>query len=227
MYCKYCGKEIAEDSAFCRYCGKPQDLPKEEMGKESRDSLDKRSDSSTIKVEIIKPSIITEDKAKKGVKTIIKEIALIALFIGLAFLGKAITFEMINSTDYPKVSPKDQEAFNSAIMKKQYPNGLPPIEEFASGNWDRNIYPENKNISFGLEAAKYLHWGDFKYDKEATSLSQLEDLNLFRRDSLYFHALDTSEIVFWILLIGLPLIRYILLMTKWLFKSNTIVDNKP
>lgn len=22
MYCKYCGKEISEDSRFCNYCGK-------------------------------------------------------------------------------------------------------------------------------------------------------------------------------------------------------------
>ena len=25
MYCKYCGKEIADDSTFCKYCGKAQD----------------------------------------------------------------------------------------------------------------------------------------------------------------------------------------------------------
>ena len=227
MYCMHCGKVIDNDSAFCRYCGKPQDLPKEEKGQETSGSSDKQFDSSSIKVEIVKPSIITEDKAKKGVKTTIKEIALIALFVGIAFLGKTIAFEVINSTDYPKVSQEDQEAFNSAIMKKQYPNGLPPIEEFASGNWDRNKYPENLDISFGLDAMKYLHWGDFKYDKEATSLSQLEDLNQFRKDAIYFHASDTAEIVFWILLMGLPLIRYFTLIAIWLFKSNTIVDNKP
>ena len=30
MYCKYCGKEISEDSKYCRYCGEPQDQQKEE-----------------------------------------------------------------------------------------------------------------------------------------------------------------------------------------------------
>ncbi len=25
MYCKHCGKEIADDSKFCNHCGKPQD----------------------------------------------------------------------------------------------------------------------------------------------------------------------------------------------------------
>lgn len=220
MYCKHCGKEIDEDSAFCRYCGKPQDLPKEEKGQESRDTLDMQPVPSSIKVEVVKPKRITEDKARKWTLVVLKEIFIIALFVGIAFLVKVITFEMINSTDYPKVSQEDQEAFNSSIMKKQYPNGIPPIEEFASGNWDRNKYPENSNIDFGLDAMKYLHWGDFKYDKEATSLSQLEDLNQFRKDSLYIHALESSKIVFWILLIGLPLVRYISLIAMWLLKGN-------
>ena len=25
MYCKHCGREIADDSRFCQHCGKPQD----------------------------------------------------------------------------------------------------------------------------------------------------------------------------------------------------------
>lgn len=25
MYCKYCGKEIEDDSSFCKHCGKPLD----------------------------------------------------------------------------------------------------------------------------------------------------------------------------------------------------------
>ena len=221
MYCKHCGKEIAEDSTFCRYCGKPQDTLKEDQPQNLTGSNENQPVPSSIKVEVVKPKRFTEDKARKWTLIVLKEICIIALFVGIAFLVKAITFEMINSTDYPKVSQEDQEAFNSAIMKKQYPNGLPPIEEYASGNWDRNKYPENSEISFGLDAMKYLHWGEFKYDKEASSLSQLEDLNQFRKDAIYFHASDTAEIVFWILLIGLPLIRYFLLMAKWLFKSST------
>jgi len=220
MYCKHCGKVIDEDSAFCRYCGKSQDSPKEDIHQDSTCSLDMQPNSSSIKIEIVKPSTINEDKAKKGVKTIIKEIALIALFIGIAFLGKTIAFEIICSSHYPEVTQEEQEAFNRDVLKKQYPNGFPPVEEYASGNWDRSKYPEVLDISFGLEAAKYLHYGDFKYDKEATSLSQLEDMNQFRKDSLYFHASETAEIVFWILLIGLPLIRYILLIAIWLLKSD-------
>lgn len=229
MYCKHCGKQIDDDSAFCRYCGKPQDLPMEEDDQESKISLDKRPDSSLIKVEIVSPSIMTEDKAKKGVKNVMKEIALITLFVGIAFGSKALIFDAINSSYYPEVTSDEQEAFNNAIMKKQFPNGFPPVEDIINGKWDRNRYPEVTNISFGVEAAKYLHWGDFKYDKEATSLRQLEDLNQFRKDSLYIHASDTAELFFWILLIGLPLLRYIILLIKWLSepceKSNSPIKN--
>ena len=85
---------------------------------------------------------------------------------------------------------------------------------------DRSKYPEVYDINVGLEAAEFLNLGEFKYDEEATSLSQLEDLNQFRKDSIYFHASDTSEIVFWIFLIGLPLLRYIILLIRWLSKSS-------
>lgn len=27
MYCKHCGKQIADDSAFCQYCGGKVDAP--------------------------------------------------------------------------------------------------------------------------------------------------------------------------------------------------------
>ena len=217
MYCKYCGTKIDNDSAFCRYCGKFQDFAETGNSQKSTKSSDNKQDSRPIRVEFVKPSIITEDKARKGVKTIIKEIALIALFIGIAFLGKLIAFKINNSSQYPKVTQEEQKAFNDAIFKKQYPNGLPPLEEYVKGNWDESKYPEVSDINFGLAAAEYLRFGEFKYDKEATSLSQLEDINQFRKDSLYLHASYTADIVFWILLIGLPLIRYFSLFVRWLF----------
>lgn len=49
------------------------------------------------------------------------------------------------------------------------------------------------------------------------------------KDSLYIHASDTAELFFWILLIGLPLLRYIILLIKWLSepceKSNSPIKN--
>ena len=140
--------------------------------------------------------------------------------MGIAFLAKEITFQTINSQQFPEISQEDQKAFNDAVFKKKFPNGLPTKDEFISGNYDRSKYPEVHNINVGLEAAEFLNLGEFKYDEEATSLSQLEDLNQFRKDSIYFHASDTSIIVFWIFLLGLPSLRYLLLLIRWLSKPS-------
>ena len=220
MYCKHCGKEIADDSKFCRYCGKAQDSTNEDQPEKPVGSIESQSGSQSIKVELVTPKKVSEDGVRKGVLTILKEIGLIALFVGIAFLAKEITFQAINSQQFPEISQEDQKAFNDAVFKKKFPNGLPTMDEFISGNYDRSKYPEVYDINVGLEAAEFLNLGEFKYDEEATSLSQLEDLNQFRKDSIYFHASDTSEIVFWIFLIGLPLLRYIILLIRWLSKSS-------
>ena len=47
-----------------------------------------------------------------------------------------------------------EKAFNDAIFKMQYPNGLPPMEEFISGNYDRSKYytmGNNCSICAGTE----------------------------------------------------------------------------
>lgn len=218
MYCKHCGKEIADDSKFCRYCGKAQHSTNEDQPEKTVGSIESQSGSQSIKVELVTPKKVSEDGVRKGILTILKEIGLIALFVGVAFLAKEITFQAINSQQFPEISQEDQKAFNHAVLKKKFPNGLPTKDEFISGNYDRSKYPEVINV--GIEAAKFLNLGEFKYDEEVTSLSQLEDLNQFRKDSIYFHASDTSEIVFWIFLIGLPLLRYIILLIRWLSKSS-------
>lgn len=220
MYCKHCGKEIADDSKFCRYCGKAQDSTNEVQPEKPVGSIEPQSGPQSIKVELVTPNKVSEDGVRKGVLTILKEIGLIALFVGIAFLAKEITFQAINSQQFPEISQEDQKAFNDAVFKKKFPNGLPTKDEFISGNYDRSKYPEVYDINVGLEAAEFLNLGEFKYDEEVTSLSQLEDLNQFRKDSIYFHASDTSEIVFWIFLIGLPLLRYIILLIRWLSKSS-------
>ena len=220
MYCKHCGKEIADDSKFCRYCGKAQDSTNEVQPEKPVGSIEPQSGSQSIKVELVTPKKVSEDGVRKGVLTILKEIGLIALFVGIAFLAKEITFQAINSQQFPEISQEDQKAFNHAVLKKKFPNGLPTKDEFISGNYDRSKYPEVYDINVGLEAAEFLNLGEFKYDEEVTSLSQLEDLNQFRKDSIYFHASDTSIIVFWIFLIGLPLLRYIILLIRWLSKSS-------
>lgn len=219
MYCKYCGQQIDEDSIFCKHCGKTQEtsLENNDDGKTTENIHHKKS---SIKVELVKKDGTSEERARKVKKSLLKELFILALFVGTAFLVKTLAFEIANSSPYPEVTEEEQKAFNDAILKKQFPNGFPPIDEYMKGTWDREKYPVMDNIAFGIEAAKYLHWGDYKYDKEAYSLSQLEDLNQFRKDARYFHALDISNYVFWILLLGLPLLKYALNLYKWLFKTS-------
>lgn len=59
--------------------------------------------------------------------------------------------------------------------------------------------------------------GNYKYDNEVTNTFQLEDINSFRKRALESHAEDASILCFWILLIGLPLLRYTIILIKWLF----------
>lgn len=214
MYCKHCGKEIADDSKFCRYCGEAQDSTNEVQPEKPVGSIESQSGSQSIKVELVPPKKVSEDGVRKVVLTILKEIGLIALFVCIAFLARVTTFDGINSQQFPEISQEGQEAFNDAIFKERFPNG-------PSGNYNRSKYPEVNSISCVTAARKYLKWGEFKYDEEVTYIHQLQDINQFRKDSIYSHASDTSEIVFWIFLIGLPLLRYIKLLIRWLSKSSS------
>lgn len=41
MYCKHCGKEIADDSKFCNHCGKEQDNQELVKGQTANKAKDK------------------------------------------------------------------------------------------------------------------------------------------------------------------------------------------
>lgn len=240
MFCKYCGKQIDNDSIFCRYCGKVQDTAKEKHPQ--KESIG--SDHPSNKTELVKSQKQNKDGANRRVLKILMEIGFIALVVLFAFLIKGITFQAINSQQYPEVSNKDQKAFNDAIYKKQHPeetnkhnNPLP--SNATSEDWYKQIrqrkfneyadqptkyvglevaQAESKDF-FGAEAAKYLKWGDFKYDKEAHSLSQLYDINEFRKTAIYSHASKTSDGLFWRMLFGILIFRYIM-MILWRKKPN-------
>lgn len=49
MYCKKCGKEVADSAKFCRYCGTPIDF-KEQDPIESQESMDNFEDVDDVKV---------------------------------------------------------------------------------------------------------------------------------------------------------------------------------
>ena len=71
MYCKHCGKEIADDSKFCRYCGKAQDSTNEVQPEKPVGSIEPQSGSQSIKVELVTPKKVSEDGVRKGVLTIL------------------------------------------------------------------------------------------------------------------------------------------------------------
>lgn len=224
MFCRYCGKQIPNDSIFCQHCGKSVDVV---MDNSSTNVDVKEEKVNALKIEIIKSSDNKNDeKAKKFVSGFIKEIALITLFVGIAYAGKVLLYIIfILSNQPPLVTEERQEAFKDAIFKLKYPNGLPPIEQYLEGSYDKEKYPTVYNFSCGIPLAE-LGVGEYKYDKEATEMSDYENLNDFRKCALERHAENASKILFWTLLIGIPLLRYIILLFKWLI-SETSPQQSP
>ena len=217
MYCKHCGQLIDNDSSFCKHCGKSQDSPVDSNSKDTTE--DNKTGIPSIKVEIVKPEIISEETARKGTMTLLKELGILALLVGVAFIIKFGVFYVLNSQSYPIISEEDQEAFNEAYDKALYPNGYPSWEDISSGNVDWNKYHPRAVVETGYIEYRYLKIGEFKYDHECPT-SMLSDINSFRKSALYRHAEKDSNTVFWIFLIALPLLRYVYLLYKWLTKSK-------
>ena len=214
LFCRHCGKQIPHDSIFCQHCGKSVNI----LIENSVTRVDVKDEKeSSLKIEIIKSSDNkNEERLKKFVSGFIKEIALIALFVGIAFVGKGVLYNVfIQSNQPPLVTEERQQAFKDAIFKLEHPNGLPPLEEYFNGTYDKEKYPTVYNYSFGVPLAE-LGVGEYQYDSEATTMSDYYNLNDFRKYALERHAEKASMTLFWILLIGIPLFRYIILLSKWL-----------
>lgn len=242
MYCKHCGQLIDDDSTFCRFCGMPQnsiasnepskdEIIENVVDNETTDEIEDatENDSSTNKpnptIEVIvkkpqKPNV--ENKARNVIKLILKEIAIILLCGGIAYLGKLVAYKIeYNSNPIPEVSAQDQKAFNDSIFHKQYPNGTPSYEELEANNWqwDEEKYPRVDVFAFGLYTS-YIKLGEFKYDSKIFDLSQMEDITTTRQELLKSYSEEVSEYAFWIILITLPSLRYLILFVRWLVKGN-------
>ena len=217
LFCRHCGKQIPHDSIFCQHCGKSVDLVKENLVTCVDEVKDEKE--SSLKIEIVKTSDSkNEERAKKFVSRLIREVVLIALFVGIAFAGKGALYHVfVQSNQPPLVTEERQQAFKDAIFKLEHPNGLPPCswDDYFNGNYDKEKYPTVYIYSFGLPLAE-LGVGEYKYDGEATTMSDYENLNDFRKCTLERHAEKASNTFFWILIIGIPLLRYIILLFKWL-----------
>lgn len=204
MYCKYCGKQITDDSIFCQYCGGKVDLKKSEYNyteplvKEITSST--HLNSPTIKVVLEKPKTNTEEKARNATKRVLRELAVLTIIIIFAFFSGVIGYFIVHSTPIPEVTEEEQQAFNDAILEKEKEN---PYE-----------------ISFGLDAAKYLKLGDFKYDNDISVMSELNNITDTRNALLDINSKEIGRNVFWIVLISLAFCRYLYMFSRWILKGN-------
>ena len=119
MYCKHCGKEIADDSRFCKYCGQSveeiilssSDTHSTETETSSEDTSEKviesdvsvdteshnnLKDKESLKVELVK----SENKARKSLlaNEIVANLKMIALAI-LLWIAYTIGFTIYHADD--------------------------------------------------------------------------------------------------------------------------------
>lgn len=165
MYCKYCGKEIADDSKFCQYCGGRIDTPildfKEEDSIENPAEEDnttpqiviKTNDNSAIQVELT-------NKSTDNSSTIANEIVGNLKMVGVAaalFTIYIIGFMLIHQKD---ITHYDYETHKSYFGESCYDHNT------LSGNWE-------------------FHWEKHYYD--------ILYFSLYRETPLHLHAMTPEQ----------------------------------
>ncbi len=153
----------------------------------------KAQEEEVVNVKVVKPKV-TEEKAREITKKILKEIKFFLLVFAPAFIISISTYYIYSNLPYPKVTNEEQRAYEEA-------------------NWGRGVG------QFTIKGLEHLHIGEFRYDGEINNLAQLSNINYARKCILERHAYDTANIIFWILLIGVPVVGYTTRLVKWLKKS--------
>ena len=131
MYCKYCGKEIADDSSFCRYCGG-------KVLEESEKHMSKSESNNTIhKYMNVNPQT-TKSPVRKNNSSITKELIANLKMIGIAAFY--VVFYMLCFTFVHKkdISTYDFETHSSYLGESCYD------PEVIKGNyilhWEQRYY---------------------------------------------------------------------------------------
>lgn len=62
MYCKHCGKEIADDSKFCQHCGGNQETVNSTSKVDSEKSAETKKESKVIEIPTIKTNFSEKTK---------------------------------------------------------------------------------------------------------------------------------------------------------------------
>lgn len=129
MYCKYCGKEISDDSKFCKHCGKQVEESNEtkEVVKQSQDDVASKVDVvvSTKKNEPTKIEVTHKPNIKNAIvaNEVLSNIKMI-LFAGCLTLVYLIVFYLINTKNFqPLKSVEDfgSSCYDTGISAEDYP----------------------------------------------------------------------------------------------------------
>ena len=147
MYCKYCGKEIANDSKFCCHCG----MQVNELAKSSDIQLNTEKDQlshavsiedkKTIKIDVVKNETIKESTIANEVIANLKMICYALTTIVLFMIG----FYAYHAQD---IKPMDD---NSYFGESCYDKTLSGNWEFS---WEIHYYKEI------LAILPYSEWSD-------------------------------------------------------------------
>lgn len=227
MFCKHCGKEIAEDSMFCKYCGTKL---RETIEKETREEMP--SDSSKIKVEVYdghKPE--KEEKSKNNKSSFANEIVAlfkIILLSGVIWVLYGVGFEIYYFNDtkpHPNLAWGGSRYDEDVIVGNYVLN-----EDDANLEFDNALYYEKQNIDrFGKQPmASYLKdmsaeeikkWKEERIKEDRLRFS--EDINSNRK---YSHEENRKEQLKYsaiIILLTLVLGRYLWKSIKWVNNNKS------
>jgi hypothetical protein len=160
----------------------------------------------TQKIQIDSPIDVNFKKTRKNnqekteiqrtyVKRTLAEMGSLVIILIIAFLVGFIVNQGYYLSNKPQlVSEENQYLFNCELQKRMAENSM--------------------TITYGEIYSKYL--GDSKFDKEITSMYELEDINATRISILKKEAKTVSYYVFYILLSLILSVRYIRILFKWL-----------
>ena len=144
MFCKYCGKQIEDDSRFCKYCGKDVS---EIVSHSTNNVEDKRPQHNQIKNKTEIKKTVANPKGK-GPKKISARSVLLAVFcIVIALLG--ICFLV---TYYHGETMQDELAAEECIIEDpNYINNehisIPKGECYYTGHVNENRLPDGEGIA--------------------------------------------------------------------------------
>lgn len=188
MYCKHCGKIIADDSTFCQYCGGRMDIPKYENSisdkkdESSRVSEGLRSSQQSpqrviVSTEKAAPIQIELSKKTKSHSSVIaNEIIANLKMIGIAIILDAIF--LIGFTIYHSDDFKQMAETTKNIITGCYDDPNFRIEEKWVIRWDYEYYNTllRKNRERERQRGFYLYLGNPR-DTELQSFVTISDFN--------------------------------------------------